>query len=314
MKKSKIFDSGFSDWTPKQLPDLTGKTFLITGGNSGVGLEAAKILAKANANTIIACRNPTKAKQAVTEIATLGFGNAESVQLDLASMESVRSAATEVRTRYAKLDGLINNAGIMAPPQTKTVDGFELQLATNHLGHFLFASLLLDILEKSSGRIVVVSSIVHKSGDINFDDLMLNKSYSPSKAYNQAKLANLMFALELDRKLKTSGSSVSCVACHPGFSATKLQSTGPKGPMKLVFKTLSFLMAQSPDKGAIPTVLSAAGVEALPGAYYGPQSMDEARGKVSDAIVAEQAQNQKAAARLWLESEKLVKQKWSFCS
>lgn len=314
MKKSKLFDSGFSDWTPKQLPNLTGKTFLITGGNSGIGLEAAKMLAKANANIVIACRNPAKAQQAVTEIATLGSGDTDSVQLDLSSMESVRSAATEINTRFSKLDGLINNAGIMATPQTNTVDGFELQLATNHLGHFLFASLLLGLLEQSSGRIVVVSSIVHKSGEIDFDDIMLSKTYSPSKAYNQAKLANLMFALELDRKLKSSGSSVSCVACHPGFSATKLQSTGPKGPMKLVFKTLSFLMAQSPEKGAIPTALAAAGVEAVPGAYYGPQSMDEARGKVSDAIVAEQALDQKAAARLWFESEKLVKQKWSFFS
>ncbi len=232
MKNSKIFDSGFTDWSPNLLPDLTGKIYLITGGNSGIGLEAAKMLAKANADIVIGCRSPEKAKQAVAEINMPGSGNTSSVSLDLSSLTSVRTASAEIHARYDKFDGLINNAGIMQPPQTTTVDGFELQLATNHLEHFLLTSLLFDLVEKAAGRIVVISSIAHKFGRIDFDDLMQAKTYNSGKAHGQSKLANLMFALELDRKLKASGSSVSCIACHPGVSATELFKV--KGLKKVV--------------------------------------------------------------------------------
>jgi len=307
-KNKKIANSGFADWSPDLLPDLTGKRYLITGGNSGIGFEAAKMLVKAKADVVIGCRNPTKAKQAVTEISTQGSGDVSSVILDLASLESVRSASTEIHARYDKLDGLINNAGVMQPPQTTTVDGFELQLATNHLGHFLLASLLFDLVEKAAGRIVVTSSIVHKFGRIDFDNLMHKESYHPGRVYGQSKLANLMFALELDRKLKASGSSVSCIACHPGVSATELFKE--EGLRKAAFNFIGQFMLQPAYNGAIPTVLAAAGVEAIPGAYYGPQSMAEMRGKVSDAKVGKSALNQEDAARLWRESEKLVNHEW----
>jgi len=305
-------DGGFNDWTPSQLPNLTGNRYLITGGNSGIGLEAAKMLANAGADIVIGCRNPAKAQQAVAEIDTLGAGSTDSVTLDLSSLASVRTAAAEIHERYSKLDGLINNAGIMQTPQTTTVDGFELQLATNHLGHFLLAGLLMDLLENASGRIVVVSSIAHRFGEIHFDDLMLTENYSPMSAYSQSKLANLMFAIELDRRLRASGSSVSVIPCHPGYSATHLQSTGPKGFANVFYKLTNRLMAQPAYNGAIPTVLAAAGKEAIPGAYYGPQSMGEARGRVSDAKVAKRAQDDVAGARLWRESEKLVEHEWAF--
>jgi len=303
-------DSGFNDWTPEQLPNLAGKTYLITGGNAGIGIEAAKMLATADANIIVACRNAEKAQQATEDVSVLGSGSCESVTIDLSSMASVRSAAAEVRERHQKLDGLINNAGIMQTPQTTTVDGFELQLATNHLGHFLLAGLLFDLVEQAAGRFVVISSIAHKFGTINFDDLMGTKNYSPTTAYSQSKLANLLFALELDRRLKANGASASCIACHPGYSATQLQDTGPKGLLNSLYKLMNPLLAQPAYRGAIPTVLAAAGREAVPGAYYGPQSMGEARGRVSDAIVSTRAQDLDVAARLLSVSEKLVQHAW----
>jgi NAD(P)-dependent dehydrogenase (short-subunit alcohol dehydrogenase family) len=309
--QAKLADSGFRDWTPDRLPDLAGRTYLITGGNSGIGLEAAKMLAAAGGDIVIACRNPQKAQQAVAEIDAAGPGSVDSVTLDLASLASVRSAAREIHERWDSLDALINNAGIMQTPPTTTEDGFELQFGTNHLGHFLLAGLLFDLVEKAAGRIVVVSSIAHKLGRIDFDDLMVTRRYTPSRAYTQSKLANLMFALELDRRLRAAGSPVACIACHPGYSNTHLQSTGPTGVLNALYKFLNPLVAQPAYNGAIPTVLAAAGEEALPGAYYGPQSLGDARGRVSDARVAARARNERDAARLWRESEKLVGYEWT---
>lgn len=309
-KATKLFDSGFSNWTPDRLPDLGGKTYLITGGNSGIGFEAAKMLASVNGNLIIACRNPDKAKQAIATLEPLGTGTVDSVQLDLASLAAVRSAAEIVRQNYDQLDGLINNAGIMQTPETRTEDGFELQFATNHLGHFLLTGLLFDLVENAAGRIVTVSSIAHKFGQMNFDDLMFTQNYNSSRVYGQSKLANLLFTFELDRKLKAIASQVSCYACHPGYSDTQLQSTGPKGLWNLFYKFTNQFIAQPAYNGAIPTVLAAAGVEAKPGAYYGPQDLMDCRGRVSDAIVMPQALDEAAAARLWQESEKLVGYTW----
>ena len=298
------------NWTPDQLPDLTGKTYLVTGGNSGIGLEAAKMLAAAGSTIVIACRSADKAKQAVAEIDQAGFGGADTISLDLSSMESVRQAAAEFRSRHDRLDALINNAGIMQTPETRTVDGFELQMATNHLGHFLFASLLFDLVEKVSGRIVTVSSIAHKFGKMQLKDLMLSENYSPTRAYAQSKLANLLFAQELDRRLRSAGSPVKSIACHPGYSATRLQDTGPASALNFVYKILNPLMAQPAYNGAIPTVLAAAGNEAKSGGYYGPRRMGEARGPVGDAQIAKVARDTQAAERLWEMSELLVDNKW----
>ena len=311
---ARISNSGFSDWTPDKLPNLSGKTYLITGGNSGIGLEAAKMLAKVNANLIIGCRSAGKAEQAVAELTAIGSGTVGYILVDLSKLSSVRSAAAEIQQRDVALDGLIANAGIMQTPEMRTEEGFELQLATNHLGHFLLSGLLFDRVEQASGRIVVVSSIAHKFGAIDFDDLMLTGDYDSSRAYGQSKLANLLFAFELQRRLQASGSSVSCYACHPGYSATQLQDTGPKGFWNALYKLTNATMAQPAYNGAIPTVLAAAGPEAVPGAYYGPQSMLECRGRVSDATVAPQALDEDVAARLWAESEKLVGYEWALRS
>ncbi|MBL1417587.1 MAG: short-chain dehydrogenase [Moritella sp.] len=310
MNKSKLFDSGFSDWTPSQLPDLTGKTFLITGGNSGVGFESAKILVNANANIILAGRNSAKVQQAKNEIMRIGSGQVDTLIIDLADMAAVRLAAEKMNTNYSKLDGLINCAGVMQTPKSKTVDGFELQMASNHLGHFLLTGLLFDLLEKASGRIVNVSSVMHLNGEMYFNDLMLENDYNPTKAYKQSKLANLLFTFELNRRLKAAGSKVTTVASHPGVANTQLTTTGPTGVLKLLYKITKPLFAQPAYNGAISTVLAAAGTEAKPGAYYGPQSMGESKGKVSDAMVASQALDVEHGAKLWTMSEKLVGLSW----
>ena len=306
----RISNSGFRDWSPKQLPDLTGKIYLITGGNSGIGLEAAKMLAGAGADLIIAARNPDKGQKAVELLTPLTKGKVSLVSLDLSDMKSIRSCDKQVRKLTKKLDGLINNAGIMQTPKQSTKDGFEIQLGTNHLGHFLLDGLLFDLVENAKGRIVTVSSLAHKFGRINFDDLMLSKNYSPTTAYTQSKLANLMFALELDRRLRAAGSFVTSYACHPGYSNTGLQSTGPEGLLAGLYLVTNPLMSQPARNGAIPTVLCAAGEEAMPGGYYGPQSMRESRGRVSDAVVVGRARKEAKATRLWLESERLVDFDW----
>ena len=305
-----ISDLGVRDWRPERLPDLTGKIHFITGGNSGLGLETAKMLAEKNADIIIAARNPDKAEQAAEIVRPLGTGFVETAALDLASLDSVRACAEDMRARFPELDSIINNAGIMQTPQSDTADGFELQFGTNHLGHFLLNALMVDMLEARAGRIVVVSSIAHKYGQLNFDDLMHREGYTPTKAYTQSKLANLMYAFELDRVLAATGSKVTAYACHPGYSNTNLQSTGPRSFWRPLYKILNPLLAQDAAQGAIPTVLAAAGEEARRGAYYGPQSMSEARGRVSDALVAKQALDEKAAARLWRESETLIGMRW----
>lgn len=307
----KIANSGFTDWKPDRLPNLTGKTYLITGGNSGIGFDAAQMLGKAGGDVVIACRNPAKAEAAVAKLLESATGSVQTVALDLSDLSSVRAASDEIHARYEKLDALINNAGIMQTPETRTADGFELQLGTNHLGHFLLAGLLFDLVEKAAGRIAVVSSIAHKFGTINRDDLMSEKAYSATNAYSQSKLANLMFALELDRRLKAKGSAVKSIACHPGYSNTALQSTGPAGLLNFAYKFLNPLMAQPSEKGAIPTVLAAAGSEAVAGAYYGPTGWGDTRGPVGDAFVARRALDEDMAQWLWDESERLTGFEWT---
>ena len=301
-----ITDSGFKNWTPDRLPDLTGKTYVITGGNSGIGLEAARMLGKAGGDVVLACRSPEKAQSAKAALDGKVKGDVSVVALDLSDLGSVRAAAGELRGRLSRIDALINNAGIMQTPPMKTKDGFELQLGTNHIGHFVWTSLLIGLVEAAEGRVVMVCSIAHKFGRIHFDDLMVEKAYTPTKAYGQSKLANLLFAFELDRRLEAAGAKTIAIACHPGYSATALQSTGPTGFLNVLYKALNPLLAQGADAGAIPTVLAAAGTEARRGAYYGPQKMSEARGPVGDALVADHAQDRAAWARLWEATEALL--------
>lgn len=306
-----LMDSGIANWKADMLPDLTGKLYVITGGNSGIGFEAAKHLGNAGADIVLACRSVAKAEEAAKELRSLITGQVDVVQLDLGDLVSVRAAAEAIRAKHPKIHGLINNAGVMQTPQQKTADGFEMQFGTNHLGHFLWTGLLIDLVEASEGRVVTLASIAHLSGEIRFDDLMGENAYSPMSAYTQSKGANLMFALELDRRLQAAGKKAISIACHPGYSNTNLQNTGPTGMFKFLYKILNPLFAQPSGDGALPTVLAAAGKEARRGGYYGPQKMGETRGPVGDAKVAAYVLDQESAQRLWGVSETLVGHKWA---
>ncbi len=301
-------------WTDALLPDLAGKTFIITGGNSGIGFEAARMLGARGAKVEILCRSEAKARGAVASLKTASPAGAFSYALvDLADLSSVRNAAAEVRTRHSRIDALVNNAGIMMVPKREvTKDGFETQFGVNHLGHFALNAALCDVVEASSGRFVSVASIAHKYAQgFRFDDLMLERSYSAVGAYCQSKLANLVYALDLNRRLIDSGCAARAFACHPGYSDTNLQSTGPGAVAALLMKPLTALLSQPADKGALPTVLCAGGAEAEAGGYYGPTGFRDFSGPVGEAKISPFALNQTAAGRLWDESVRLTGADWS---
>lgn len=299
-------------WTPDKLPDLSGKTYAITGGNSGLGLEATKILAKKGARVVITSRSASKAKEALDQVRAHAPGaDVDFVLLDLADAQSVTEAAAALKEKCPRVDALINNAGIMQPPETRTKEGFELQFATNHLGHFRLNSQLFTHLQASSARIVPVSSIAHKYGSIQFDDLQFDKKYDPTVSYSQSKLANLLYAFELQRRLTKRGSSVTCMACHPGYSATNLQTAGVgrEGGSKFfrfLYGITNVVMAQKAEHGSYPLVLAAADPSAEPGAYYGPTGLAQTRGPVGKSFVHPKAKDEQVARRLWEVSEKLV--------
>lgn len=299
-------------WTPSQLPDQTGKTFIITGGNSGLGLEAARILAKKHARVVITSRIADKAKAAIEDILRTAPGaTVEFVLLDLADGASVDSAATALRAMCPRIDAIINNAGVMQTPETRTAEGFELQMATNHLGHFRLNTRLFDVIEASGGRIVPVSSIAHKLGTMKLDDLQSEQGYDPMVAYAQSKLANILYGFELQRRLAARGSKAVSIPCHPGYSATNLQSAGVSldggsAFWRWTYKVSNSLMAQSAEQGAYPLVLAAADPTARPGAYYGPTAMSQMRGPVGESFIAERAKDEVVARKLWEKTEALV--------
>lgn len=297
-----------TDWKLKSLSDLNGKRYLITGGNSGVGYETAAHLRRANADVLIACRSAEKGGEAVSKLRQIsGAGSVTLVPLDLASMESVHKANDFIRAQVDSLDGVVNNAGIMAPPQQTTLDGFELQFATNHLGHFLLNALIFDLVRARAGRIVPVSSMVHRmASGINFDDPMFTRKYSASDAYSQSKLANLMYGIELARRLEAARSPVISVSAHPGYSATNLQSTGPTGLMKQIWAVMNVVAALHPREGALGEVLAVAGNEARNGRYYGPHRFGDSRGPIGDSTISDAAKDPVAAKKLWSLSEKLL--------
>ena len=301
--------SGITHWTPDELPDLSGKLCIITGGNSGIGFEAAKILAQKNADVVIAARNEMKGKKALAKIVNLGSGTCELLKLDLADMSSIRAAAKEARDRFGAIAALINNAGVMQTPKQKTMDGFELQLGTNHLGHFLWTALMMDQVDGRGGRVVTVSSIAHKFGKIDFGDLMMETGYDPTRSYYRSKLANLLFAMELHRRLEAADSRIKSIACHPGYSDTELQFTGPTGVFKAIYKLTNRIIAQPAELGAYPTALAAGDPDAVSGGYYGPTGFFDARGPVGDSDVEQRALDADVAERLWEVSEDLVGEK-----
>ena len=296
------FTMGMTKWTSANIPDLTGRRAIVTGANSGIGFETAKALAAHGAQVTLAVRDLTKGVPA----AAAAGPNATAMRLDLADLSSVRDFAAEWSAANPQgLDLLINNAGIMAIPRTVTPDGFEAQLATNHLGHFALTGLLMPaLIATPNSRVVTVSSLAHKMvKGMNFDDLMSERKYKSWNVYGQTKLANLLFTSELQRRLTAGGYSTIAVAAHPGFTATNLQGTAAKMRGNVVeFQITEFIsrrIGQSPDMGVLPT-LFAATAPGLPGdSYIGPKDLKQSRGYPTLVDRSAAAQNMTEAGRLW---------------
>lgn len=299
-------------WTEKSVPDQTGKRVLITGANSGIGFEAARVLAQQGAHVILACRNENKALEAMAHIRQLyPRANLQFMALDLGSLTSVQALATLFFEQYDTLDTLINNAGVMWLPESRTEDGFESQLGINHLGHFALTGRLLPALLATPGaRIVTISSIAHRDGNLHFDDLWLQNGYGKQKAYAQSKLANLVFARELQRRLTQAGRSALSLAVHPGVASTHLAVPGfEQDGRALLAKVMGFLtplVSQSALKGALPTLYAATSHEAEGGEYYGPDGFYEAWGYPTKASSTRRSQNLESGQRLWDVSEQLT--------
>jgi NAD(P)-dependent dehydrogenase (short-subunit alcohol dehydrogenase family) len=297
-------------WTLDNVPDLTGRTVVITGGNSGIGFEAAKGAVGKGARVLLACRNAESAKEACDKLAGDGAsGTAEFVPLDLASLNSIRGCAEALSEGCEAIDVLINNAGVMAIPRRETEDGFEMQFGTNHLGHFALTALVYPKIRDTAGaRIVNVASLAHNFGFLNFQNLHGRLFYDPWLTYGTTKLANLLFTYELDRRLKAVGRDVGAVACHPGISATNLGYAGPRMLGSDFGETLvelyTSVVAQSAGMGALPTLYAAFAEEANSGDYIGPDGLGEMRGhpqKVSSSFLSH---SQSMARQLWEVSEK----------
>ncbi|MEV7045758.1 SDR family NAD(P)-dependent oxidoreductase [Amycolatopsis sp. NPDC051061] len=292
------------NWTERDVPSQQGRVAVITGANTGLGFDTAKVLAERGATVVLAVRDVEKGKQAA---ARLGANADVTVQeLDLGSLDSVRAAAAELHGTLPKIDLLVNNAGVMYPPKQTTRDGFELQFGTNHLGHFAFTGLLLDLLLPVEGsRVVTVASIAHRiRAAIHFDDLQWENSYDRVAAYGQAKLANLMFAYELQRRLAPHGTTTS-IAAHPGVARTELMRNSP-AIARALFPLVAPLFTQSSERGALPTLRAATDPAALGGQYYGPAGPGGYRGRPQVVASTPQSYDVGIQRRLWAISEELT--------
>ncbi len=280
-------------FTADNVPDQSGKCFIVTGANTGIGFEAAKALAAKGARVLLACRDADKATDAMRRI---GSGNMAHLPLDLADLSSVRAAA-EIAAKEPRIDVLLNNAGVMFPPLTRTAQGFELQFGVNHLGTFALTALMLPKLAETPGaRVVVTASLAHQRGNIQWDDLNAEKGYNRTARYSDSKLANMLHFAELDRRLRASGSPVTALGCHPGVAATDLMRHA--GPFR-VFTPLFGMFLNTAAMGAWPALQAACNPVVQGGAYCGPQGRSEMRGKSGPAKRSIQAQDPHLAQKLW---------------
>ena len=302
-------------WTTNDIPDQSGRVVLVTGGNSGLGYQIVLQLARKGARVLLGCRDRGRGAAALERLAAdAPGGHAELVQLDLADLASVERVSTGFVADGQGLDLLVNNAGVMAIPHRETTaQGYERQFGTNHLGHFALTGRLLPALVQRPGsRVVTVSSNMHKrASGIDFDDLQAERSYRPWPAYEQSKLANAMFVLELDRRLRAAGLDVVSAGAHPGFAATNLQVTGPRsgggGLMARGMGLATRLFAQPARDGALPVLDAATGENVRGGEYFGPDGPGEMRGRHPKLVqFSRAAHDEAAAARLWAVSEELT--------
>lgn len=287
------------------IPEQSGKTAIITGSNTGIGYQIAHHLARKGARVVLACRDGDKAAEAANELKSGPERlDIDTLHLDLANIASVRQAAEQAKSED-RIDMLINNAGVMMPPLSHATAGTELQFAVNHLGHFAFTALVFEKLKENGGaRIVTQSSIAHKSGDIDFENLDAAHGYDKGRFYSQSKLANLLFALELDRRLRSANSTVSSVACHPGVAASEL-TRHIKGSS--IIQPVMNVVLNTSEQGALPALQAATDPNAEGGDYYGPRGLLEARGNTSGrAFKSKRARDEELAKRLWEKSEELT--------
>lgn len=297
-------------WTTSDMPDLTGKTIIVTGGNSGLGFESVKAFAQKGAKVVLASRSAEKGETAKAEILKeKPKGSVEFEVLDMADLESVKKFSERIHQKYSQLDVLLNNAGIMTTPYFKTKDGFEGQVGTNHLGHFALTGLLLDLIQNTPGsRVVNVSSMAHKQGNMNFNNLLFEngKGYSPMKAYGRSKLANLLFTYELQRFFERNNIKSISVAAHPGVSQTNLaRHLEDKLYFKILYPIFK-LMTQDAEKGALPQIRASVAPDVKGGEYYGPSGFNEMKGSPVRVESNAASHNHEDAKKLWELSEKLT--------
>lgn len=302
-----LVTEGFTD---RDVPDQTGRTILVTGANSGIGFATSAVLSRAGARVLLACRDHDKATAAAARIreqtpdADLGI-----VVLDQASLASVTAAAAQIRDEEARLDVLVNNAGVMGPPLTRTEDGFELQFGVNHLAVFALTAHLLPLLrDRADSRIVTTSSVVHREGKLFLDDPNAEAGYDRFERYRQSKLANLLFALELDRRLRAAGAETASVACHPGLATTNLSHDAAPWMRWVmpVAQPLLRLRFNSAEQGAWPTLMAATDPSVQGGEYLGPTRRRETSGPAGRAQVADHARDTELAQKLWQLSVELT--------
>jgi NAD(P)-dependent dehydrogenase (short-subunit alcohol dehydrogenase family) len=295
-------------WTAADIPPQQGRTAIVTGANSGLGLATARELARAGARVVLACRDLRKGADARREIeAAVPGAELQLVKLDLGSLASVAEFAAGFMAGHDGLHLLINNAGVMAPPRRSTAEGFELQLGTNHLGHFALTARLIGALQgREDARVVTLSSTMHRAGRIDFDDLQRERRYNRWTAYGQSKLANLLFALELDRRLRAASSPVKSLAAHPGYASTNLQFAAAPAADRFVMAVGNRLFAQSAEMGALPTLYAATAPDLESGLYIGPDGIGEQRGHPRIVSPSGAALNADTAKRLWAVSEELT--------
>jgi NAD(P)-dependent dehydrogenase (short-subunit alcohol dehydrogenase family) len=290
------------NWTAKDMPDQTGKTAIVTGANIGLGLETARELAAKNATVILACRNLEKANAAKADIQkTVPNAKLEVIQLDLADLASVRQFASGFTSKYEHLHILVNNAGVMGPPLTKTKDGFEVQFGANHLGHFALTGLLLEkLLQTPGARVVCVASAVERGAKIDFENLNAEKSYAPMAAYGQSKLSNLLFCYELGRRFQKAGINAIAAAAHPGWTASNLQQNAP------LFKYLNPIFSQTPTWGALPSLYAATANDVQNGDYFGPKGFLEMKGSPKRVQSTPRSHDLELAKKVWDVSETMT--------
>jgi protochlorophyllide reductase len=299
-------------WSTADIPDQTGRTVLVTGATSGLGLRTATALARRGATVLMTCRDPKRGQAAWERLLFDSDGvGATLVLLDLADLAAVRKAADQVRELTGdRLDVLVNNAGVMATPARLTVDGFELQMATNHLGHAALTWLLAPALTPGA-RVITVSSLAHRGGGLDIDDLNFDRRrYNPATAYSASKLANLLFTFELDRRARAAGRNLLAVAAHPGFADTELAANTARmysaGPFARVVRWGAKLIAQDVDAGALPQLYAATAPDVRSGEYFGPTSFGETRGAPGRVAASPAARNEHTARLLWERTAELT--------